>query len=365
VLVGLGCSDPDNSALVAKDASPDQHTGGAGGAGGGGGGSKKDGGSDSADGGKDSSHDGADSKDAGQLDVQQPESGFVPDGPSVFTFFHGIPNVRNLRVCFEAQGPNGFAPLPVPPLPNTPLGMEFGTAFSLRELDGVDLETQAVRPIVYTGEIDLIGDALCDALGSFPNEVGRVALQVIPAGTLARQRSVLMVAAGCAAGSVAGWPNVAAVCGNGFDSSKGNVTLLMASMDRPTPKAYIGIQVFAASVASQPLGLDHLAASSNATVRFVSNLSLGKIAPRPPATTFAAVSLGSTPEENHLRVYVENASNPTVVQRLTDALARGGLSLDSLENGKNYTKVLAGPLPGMLATDWYRGHVVTVLPSDP
>jgi hypothetical protein len=49
---------------------------------------------------------------------------------------------------------------------------------------------------------------------------------------------------------------------------------------------------------------------------------------------------------------------------LPDALGRGGLALDDLKDGSNYTIVLVGPRPG-LEGDWFKSHDVVMIPSAP
>lgn len=302
-------------------------------------------------------------EDAPVLDAPPADSSFVADGPSAFTFFHGIPNARAVRVCFEVQEGSSLVPLPVAPVPDNALGLLYGSAFSGEGLDGVDLETQDVRPVVLSGALEKIAESTCDELDPPPEGVARVALEVIPAGSLARGRSVLMVASGCVAGPVDD-PNAPVVCGADFTPSKGNASLLIASMDRTYPSGALGFQVFAGSRATAAMGLDHVTAFPSMSNLLASNLSPGKIAPRPPSTVLSVANLGTTPEQNLLQAYGENALTPSAVTLLTDALARGGLSLDSLQDGKNYTVVVAGPSP-TLEGSWYKPMVITVIPSDP
>jgi hypothetical protein len=313
--------------------------------------------------GTDADADATDGQDAPVVDAPPADSSFVADGPSVFTFFHGIPNARAVRVCFEVQEGSSLVPRPVPPVPDDSLGLLYGSAFSAAGLDDVDLETQGVRPVVFSGALEKIAEDACDELEPAPEGVTRVALEVIPAGTLARGRSVLMVASGCVAGPVDD-PNAPAVCGADFTPSKGNASLLIASMERTSPPGALGFQVFAGSRATAAMGLDHVTAFPSMSNLLASNLSPGKIAPRPPSTVLSVANLGTSPEQNLLQVYGENALTPSAVTLLTDALARGGLSLDALQDGKNYTVVVAGPSP-TLEGSWFKPMVITVISSDP
>lgn len=351
VLATAGCSGPDNSALVAKDASPSDGAGGSGGSILDAPGTDVD--AQPTDGGE----------DAPVLDAPPADSSFVSDGPSVFTFFHGIPNARAVRVCFEVQEGGALVPQAVRPVPDNALGLLYGSAFSGEGLDGVDLETHDVRPVVFAGALEKIAEDACDELDSPPEGVARVALEVIPAGSLARGRSVLMVASGCVAGPVDD-PNATAVCGPDFTPSKGNASLLIASMERTSPPGALGFQVFAGSRATAAMGLVHTTAFPSMSNLLASNLSPGKIAPRPPSTVLSVANLGTSPEENLLQVHGDNMLVASAVSLLTDALARGGLSLDALQDGKNYTVVVAGPSPA-LEGSWYKPMVITVISSDP
>ncbi len=345
-----GCQGTNNDVLVAKDAS----TGGAGGSStGGSGGAVMDGGED------------GDSGSGGsQLTDAAADSSFVADGPSVFTFLHGIPNARALRVCFEAQTETGYAPTSHPPLPEDALGLPFGRALSQTTLPGVDLEAQAVRPAVYGGALELIDGKQCDQIVEPPQGVQRATLPAIPAGTLARGRSVLIVAVGCLGGLPYEQEVVEFVCGSGFVPDEGNAGLLVASMERTPLKQGMGTQVFAASLGSGLLSVDHVAASTAETRTIVRDLAAGKIAPRPPSKELSLQSLGTSPGDNLLRVYVDNSPDPSVVTLLSDALGRGGLSVDGLQDGSNYTIVLVGPRPG-LEGDWFKPHDVVMIPSAP
>lgn len=347
-----GCSGADHDALAARDAS----TGGSGGAtiveaG------RPDGDAAQAD---------AQDEDAGvQPDAPAPDSSFVPDGPSVFTLLNGIPNARAIRVCFEAETGDGFEPTGGEPLPTDPAGLAYGRSLSSDTVPGVDLEAQSVRPVVFSGELQLIDGESCEELQSPPAGVGRTELQVIPAGTLARGRSVLLVAAGCVDTSEPDPENAADVCGGDFTGPDGNATLLVASMERTPVGDAMGLQVFAGSVASGPLTVDQLTAFPAMSTVLVSKIETGEIAPRPPSDDLSVGDLGTSVEENTLRVFGDTASEPVVVVPLADALERGGLSIDSLEDGRNYTVVFYGPRPSLEAGSWFKAFSVTVVASDP
>ncbi len=343
------CSGSDHDALAARDAS--SANGGAGG------------GAIAEAGPLDAAHD-ADAVDASS-DVAPIDSSFVPDGPSVFTFMNGVPNARGLRVCFEAQQPNGFAPTEALPLPESALGLPYGSAFSAETLDGIDLENTAVRPVIYGGDLAALKNKSCDQLTPLPEGVVQAALQSIPAGTLARGRSVLMVAAGCLGGDIPDAGDGQSVCGADFFPPFSNAKLFVASMERVGEANQLGIQVFAASAASDLVTIDHVVALPAGTNVLGQDLAAGEIYPRPPLYKFSVSGLGLKPENNSLRALTNNAPEPQLVVPLTEALTRGGLTLESISNGQNYTVVLVGPRLGTGAGAWHSGSMISVLPSAP
>jgi hypothetical protein len=345
-LLGLviGCTGPDTTALVAKDASA------------------------GADGSKDGSA-GA-SNDAGQggggQQVPQDaaiESSFSPDGPSVFTFLHGIPNARAVRVCFEVQDGAGFSLTTSPPLPEKDLGLLFGRAFSTDSLTDVDLALQAIRPVVIGGALEIIVGNKCHQIDLSTQGLFWEALPALPAGTLDRGRSVLMVAAGCFS-EPHEEEDSDVVCGPDFVPNKGNLRLLVASMERTPLEDTMGIQVFAASLGSSRLSVDHVAASTGEVKAVVRDLVAGKMAPRPPFKQLSLFSLGTEPQDNRWRVFVDNSAESEVDSLLPDALEKGGLTLDDLQDRKNFTIVLVGPKPGMEGS-WFKSHSVVMIPSAP
>ena len=357
-LIAHGCSSSDHDALAARDASA-----GGGGSGGSGGSVIEAGDGDAAPDATDASDDAL--GDAVVVDGPPADSSFIPDGPSVFTFFHGLPDTRAIRVCFEAETSSGFEPLVMVPLPDDPVGLAYGEAFSASALPAVDLETQSVRPVLYAGELGLIDGSSCDQMEPLPQGVERVALQAIPAGTLARGRSVLMVAAGCVGGPGHDDGMQTDVCGADFVPPYGNATLLVASMERTPIPGALGLQVFAASLGAGKMTVDHLTAFPSMSTKIVKDITLGEMAPRPPMGELSVANLGTSAEENSLRVFADNAMEPSAVVLLTEALARGGVSLDTIEEGKNYTVVLVGPRPGAVSGTWFKDFSITVIANDP
>lgn len=341
--VAAACSGADHDALAARDASA------------GSGGSIIEAGTNEA------GEDAHPTTDAPGEDAPPADSSFVPDGPSVFTFVNGMPNARAIRVCFERETTSGFEPMNTPPLPDDPSGLRYGWSFTASSLTGIDLGTTAVRPVVYGDELNLMEGRSCDELDGVAG-LGRAELQVISAGTLDRGRSVLMVAAGCFAEPLVS--DGTEVCGPGFVSSQPNAALLVASMER-APLGTMGMQVFGGSLATEKLSVDHVTAFPAMTTSLVRDIAPGQMDPRPPTGDLPVGNLGTSADQNTLRVFSANASEPLVVVPLTEALERGGLSLGSLGDDANFTVVVVGPKAGMAMGDWYQEGLITVVPSAP
>ena len=359
VLLGLlasaGCAGGDHDALAARDAA----TGGSAGAGG----SIVDAASESSD----APVTDADDEEAGEADAPQLlDSSFGPDGPSVFTFVHGVVDASHLRVCFHAFTGGQFEALDVAPLPDEPLGLPFAESFTGSTLPGsIDLATTDVRPVVYVGELGSIAGRRCTQLATPPADVQKVPLAVIPAGTLAMQRSVLMVVAGCVGGVDHVDSYQESICGKGYVSDKPTIRLLLASVDRATESSAIGLQVFIGSLSSGSFKVDHLAAMPSQTNTLASSAMTGALEPRPPTFALSESSLGTDIGKNTFRVFVDQSAEPGRIAYLPDALARGGLVQGDFVNGANFTVVLVGPRPDVPEGAWWRSPELTVVSNDP
>jgi hypothetical protein len=358
ILASAGCAGADHDALASRDAA----TGGSAGAGG----SIVDAADQEGDvvvldGGAD-----ADGTESGGDAELQLDSSFGPDGPSVFTFVHGLSDAREIRVCFHVDVGGHFAALDVPPLPDDPVGLPFAESFSGSTLPGnIDLAATDVRPVVYVGALDEIVGRSCVELTAQWENVHPFTLAVIPAGTLAKQRSVLMVVAGCVGGLEHVDAYQEAVCGTGYASDKPSVRLLLASVDRTTQASAIGLQVFIGSLAPGAVSVDHLVAMPSKTTTLASGVMSGVLEPRPPSFALSKSDLGTDLGANSFRVFVDQATEPGVIAYLPDALARGGLGLNDFVDGANFTVVLVGPRADVPAGTWWNSPAFTVVRSAP
>lgn len=356
-LVALAaCAGPDHAALAAYDHSP-----GSGGQGGTSGNSGADG---AAVGDAMAGEAGSDEGQAG-ADGRDGDPGLAPDGPSVLTLVNGLVDAPAVRVCFHSGSAGTFAPLAVQPLPTDPAGLGFAKSLSCSSLPGgIDLTTTDVRPVVYAGDLAAMATLTCDALNPLPNGVRETPLQVLPAGTLASQRSVLVVLAGCVGGPGHDDSVGQTVCGSGYSSNTPNATLLAGTMTRAPVIGSISIQAFAGSLAAPPLSLRHL--NSEAFITLVlPEVPVGAILPRPPDSSLSQQRLGNSPEAGVFELYPNGYTVPTASFALGDVLAQDGMTVSDFADGRNFTVVWVGGPPGSVGGSWWQPFRMLVVRSDP
>jgi hypothetical protein len=257
-----------------------------------------------------------------------------------------------------------LSPLDVAPLPEDAAGLGYARALVRSDLPGIDLAAQDIRPVAFSGDLAAIGGLQCDELESPPKGVTRSVLQILPAGSLSAGRSVLIVLAGCVGGEGHETSVAELVCGKGYTSSKPTAGLLVASMARAPVADRIGLQAFGGSLAAGTLTLRHVSSEL-----FSNDLALdvppGVISPKPPSTDLSVQTLGANPAEGRLNIYEKYQSVPTTYALLPDALARGGLTLTDLVDGRNYTVVWVGTRPGASPGTWWAPFTLLVVRSDP
>ena len=289
-----------------------------------------------------------------------------PDGPSVLTFINGMADLAAARVCFAPKTSGGFALLSVAPLPDDSNGLPYAHALSLQSLPGaIEVATTDVRPVVFGGKLSAIAGKTCADLSTVPDGVHWAALEVIPAGTLSHGRSVLMVAAGCVGGPDHVDSAQDIICGTGYSPAKPTARLFVASMDRTFQSDRIGLQVFAASLATPLSQVDHVASSPSFRTTLASSLAPGGIVPRPPNFDLSVVQLGSDPASNDFELFDSGQPSASASIPVGEALARGGLSFADFVDGRTFTAVLIGPRAGLGTGAWWQGFTITLVRNDP
>jgi hypothetical protein len=367
-LVG-GCVS-DHDALVRRDGPGTAGRGGSGGSGGRGGSVGQD-----ADAGETGDAD-AESGDAGATDGPR-----EPDGADRLTLFHGVVDAPRVAFCVVRQ-PEGQAPQPVEPLlPRT--GLDFGAPIVVSDLAGVDFARDALRLIVVAGSAPDLGASSCvEALtlaepnpadaatdpdaattdGSAVPSLRAQTLPLLPAGTLANARSFMLVATGCLGATAHDAPESAMLCGAGYAPTRPTLGMVLAPMSRRTLNGRLGLQLLHASRATDAIvGVSVPPVDSGVPALFVvSDVVHGQIAPRLANVDRAKVAYGTPIEAS--QIDIRRKAPGTVIVPWGEALARGGVP--AVADGRNYTIVFVGPLPGASA-DWANPPTVTVVENDP
>ncbi len=323
----------------------------------------------SADGVGDGLDDDATALDAGDGSTDQAVDSpppIQPDGPSVFSFVHAIPDSPALRVCFAVRSGSSFTLLPVAPWPSDAAGLAYAHAASASTVPGnVDLGSTDIRPIVLTGDLSQLGTSTCEAMSTPPAGVQASSLPVIPRGTLTHGRHVIMAAAGCVGGDTHQDTAQETICGDGYLPDHPTLTLYVASLDRAPSQDFIGLQVFNASLATPLSQVDHVVADPVTRTTIVSSLPPGAVAPSPPNYALTPGQLGGSGSANRLELFDSGMQQASSTVMVADAMARGGLASQDVVAGRNFTVVLVGPRAGTPDGAWWNGFTMTLLPSDP
>jgi phosphoribosyl 1,2-cyclic phosphodiesterase len=163
-------------------------------------------------------------------------------GPDVVTtthakviVVHASPDVPTVRVCFaiglQNDGSDGVI-APISPLPQT--GLAPGTGGALPDL-GVDLSQRALTPYVILASKITSSAARCDTLagdaGTLTQNVDYFVLPTIKNGTLAPSTTFLVAATGCVPSAIDPAADTT-TCGASYDSTKGNLSLQIFTLDR-------------------------------------------------------------------------------------------------------------------------------------
>ena len=84
-----------------------------------------------------------------------------PPGESVLTIVNGVVDAPRVALCLAKVDAEGNVTPFGSPLTDEPL--EYGQSLVLREVEGVDFETDGLEPFVIAGELSLIAGLDCDA----------------------------------------------------------------------------------------------------------------------------------------------------------------------------------------------------------
>lgn len=341
-----------------------------------------------------------------------------PPGESVLTLVNGIVDAPSVALCLAKVDGDGTV---------TPLGspltdaFEYGQSLVLREVDGVEFESDGLEPIVIAGKLELIAGLDCDAAinrarseeeladraggetgqggaagdgngmnapsadsggsageggstsgeggggGARPAAPARSALRVrglpmIAAGTLNAGRSWLYAANGCLGGTAFDGELAAEYCGAGYTPREPTASAVLVSLSRQVAAEHVALQVVHASLANAQVELrSRPPFPSTATGVSITTVIMGQVAPRPASTVNSLDDLGVS---RKYQVSVEAGGKALYAQPWSSVLSQGGLK--ALKNGQGYALVFNGPsaeLPSV--PDSWNAPTLTVIAVDP
>ncbi len=326
----------------------------------------------------------------------------VPDsGPRAkLVLVHAGPDVPAVRVCFavgtKIDG-SDVAIVPIPPLPDQITGAQPypgvfpGTGGVFPDL-GVDLSARVIIPYVIIASAvkdDVRSDAgppklnCAELLSNGPNALPSPAylkLPLIPAGTLATGKTLLLAATGCLPND----PQGAALCGANYDSTLGNVALRIFELDNKSTAtaAQIGTQLMhlssavegklQGSITASLIGPVDASAGDAFVLPMTTNVHFGDLSPK----TAIALALTNV-DQTALFVSVQNPDSGAPLQNVVVPLSlvyqtTTGQSSGAdqyFKTGANYTFVVLGDPaePNQLDSGTFNGKSLHFLafPSDP
>jgi hypothetical protein len=315
-------------------------------------------------------------------DSNAPDSAAEPNGPDRLTLFHGVVDAPRLSFCIVRQ-PGQGPPEPLEPL-LPPTGLDYATPLVVDALAGVDSTTDALQVIVVAGDASVLGASSCAEAFSLPEPApgdGSVApdaatsdgaaakawrvhrLPTLPATTLAKGRSIVLVATGCLGAPEHDSPTRETICGQGYAPGRPTLSMVLAPMSRLTSSGRLGLQALHASRATDSVGVVSMPPpGSTAPALFVaSDVVYGQMAPRFANLQHSKLAHGTPLEAAQIAIR-RKAPGGDLSVRWGDALTRGGLT--TVDEGNNYTVVFVGPQMGSTA-EWSNPSTVTIVRSDP
>jgi hypothetical protein len=340
----------------------------------------------------------------------------------VLTIVNGVVEAPRVALCLAKVVAEGTVTPLGSPLTDAPL--EFGQSLVLREVEGVDFETDGLEPFVNAGELELIAGLDCDAAikralseealsdgesdqpgqggaagdggafgaparagdGGSANEGGRSSaeeggsagaseglpavrsalrargLPAISAGTLSAGRSLLFVANGCLGGATYSGKTAADYCGAGYTPRQPTVSAVLVSLSRQVSTDHVALQVVHASLANEQVELRSRPPFPSMDMGLgIASVQMGQVAPRPASIENTLFDLGSA---RKYRVSVESGGEPLFSQSWASVLMGSGLS--ELKDGEGYALVLNGPRADLDAVpDLWNAPLMTAIPVQP
>lgn len=323
-----------------------------------------------------------------------------PAGVNRLTIVHGVVDAASVRVCLRAGRGQVLRDLE---LPEGRASLQFGAAYVLEEIEGIDPALDDLQVLLIAGDLSLVEGAGCalaierarseqllsganrgseaagaggapfgsEAEGSGGSADGLAApprlrvgeLPVIPAGTLSSGRSWLLVPNGCIGGPAFVTGRVDVLCGGLYTLERPTLGGVLVPLSRQTRAGALGLQVVHASIATGVVAVRSMPppASSDAPVLLAERVGPGEIAPRSPRTDRARVIWGVGLPEWGLEVL--QSQSRLYSESWESILDRG--PLERVEDGKNYAVVLLGPRMDSALPGFWNPPAITIVASDP
>jgi len=313
-----------------------------------------------------------------------------PAGPPLVTLLHGVVDAPRVAFCVSPHV-GGVAVPGGAPLPEG--GLPFGGAIALSTLPGVDVAAEDATLHVVAGDAELLSALDCAAalgraaegvggsggaggapeVGRGGHEAGALALPsgaagadaagaggippasatppalrarplvTIPAGTLAFERSTLLVARGCLGGGGVSDADAPGICGGGGDATLAPV---FARLSRLTEAGSVGLM---AVHAATPLTSDErlsvgLAASGTGWLAVATDLGPGAVGPVPPRF-LTEVAWQTRVPAGAVSVVAQRTPPGELEVPWTALLERAGRGVPAA--GGSVALVVVGPAPGV------------------
>ena len=343
-----------------------------------------------------------------------------PPGESVLTIVNGVVDAPRIALCLAKVDADGNVTPLGSPLTDAPL--EYGQSVVLREVDGVNFDTDGLEPIAIAGELELIrgldcvaaierahaeearsagnpsgeggaggdsgglsaasdagsggsagegGSGAGDSAGSAGAAAGPPAvrsalrargLPAIGAATLNAGRSLVFVANGCMGGATYTGPAATQYCGADYSAREPTVSAILVSLSRQVSDDHVALQAVHASLANGQVELHSRPPfPSKATGIGITSVVFGQVAPRPASISNTVTDLGSA---RKYLVTVESDGNVLFDVAWSSTLAQGGLS--ELKSGQGYALIFNGPRADLPAVpNLWNAPTLTAIAVDP
>jgi hypothetical protein len=313
------------------------------------------------------------------------DTGTPSDGPWSLTWVNGVADALGARLCFVPVIDGGEAPREVAPWPDTAGGLAFAGHVVRSDRLGIDLAATDVHPYLVLEQGEGRAATCAEILTASDAGTSRpaaVSLPMLPAGTLAAQRSYLLVSTGCAAFGIsedAGAPTGAAeldtdgggasrdagidaeaapppppsapdpaVCGGDGKTPAPTASLVLVAVSRDRVDNQVGLQALHASPATPAVSVRITPTDAPAPVVVAAQLATGQLAPPRPGF-HSLYEFGTTPGLATLTVEPSiTGSVPNFETTLAAVLSSSHVAdADFRGATRNFTLVLVGAAPGL------------------